>query len=137
MLIPVQSYVDHAGLDILHSRDESGHTPVHWVALGGHTAILQYFMDLKVPIDEPSDNNLGQHPIHWACIKGHISLVDILLSAGVDIDVADMKGCTPLIVACQHGKTMLAGFLMGKGARMQATDKDGDTALHWSSFKGW
>lgn len=25
---------------------------------------------------------------------------------------------------------------MGKGARLQAVDKDGDTALHWAAFKG-
>ena len=136
MLVPVQSYVEHAGVDILHTRDELGHTPVHWAALGGHTAILRYFIDLKVSCDDASENDLAQHPIHWACFKGHIAIVDILLSVGVPIDVMDSKGCTPLIVACQYGKTMLAGFLMGKGARLQVTDKDGDTALHWAAFKG-
>ena len=34
------------------------------------------------------------------------------------------------------GKTMLAGYLMGKGAKLQLTDKDGDNALHWAGFKG-
>ena len=31
---------------------------------------------------------------------------------------------------------MLAGYLMGKGAKLQLTDKDGDNALHWAGFKG-
>ena len=31
---------------------------------------------------------------------------------------------------------MLAGYLMGKGARLQLTDREGDNALHWASFKG-
>ena len=48
----------------------------------------------------------------------------------MNIDVVDSKGCTPLIVACQYGKTVLAGYLMGKGARREYVDKDGDTALH-------
>lgn len=63
-------------------------------------------------------------------------MVDVLLQQGVSIDSVDSKGCTPLIVAAQYGKTMLAGYLMGKGARLQLTDKDGDNALHWASFKG-
>ena len=53
------------------------------------------------------------------------------------MDTPDAKGCTPLIVACQYGKTMLAGYLMGKGATLKLVDRDGDTALHWASFKGW
>ncbi|ESO88486.1 hypothetical protein LOTGIDRAFT_219211 [Lottia gigantea] len=32
---------------------------------------------------------------------------------------------------------MLAGYLMGKGARLQLVDKDGDNALHWAAFKGY
>lgn len=59
-----------------------------------------------------------------------------MLKAGVDLDTLDNKNCTPLIVAAQYGQTMLAGYLMGKGARLQMTDKDGDNALHWAAFKG-
>jgi ankyrin repeat protein len=93
-------------------------------------------IEVKGLIDDPSDNELGQRPIHWACVNGHVAAVDILCQAGVDLDVTDNKGCTPLIVACQYGKTMLAGYLMGKGARLQIVDRDGDNALHWASFKG-
>ena len=86
--------------------------------------------------DESSDNELCQHPIHWACVNGHIGIIEILLQAGVNIDVVDGKGCTPLIVACQYGKTVLCGYLLGKGARLHMLDKDGDSALHWAAFKG-
>lgn len=58
------------------------------------------------------------------------------VQAGVSIDSVDNKGCTPLIIAAQYGRTMLAGFLMGKGSRLQITDKEGDNALHWAAFKG-
>jgi ankyrin repeat protein len=37
--------------------------------------------------------------------------------------------------AAQYGHTMLAGYLMGKGARLQIVDRDGDNALHWAAFK--
>ena len=136
MLVPLQTIVEFKGVEVFKSRDDKGHTPVHWICLGGHTTLLRYILELKVDVDEPSDNDLKQHPIHWACVNGHVGIVDILLTAGVNIDVTDAKGCTPLIVASQYGKVILAGYLMGKGARQQLTDKDGDTALHWAAFKG-
>ncbi len=132
----MQSLVQSDGVEIFHRRDNKGHTPVHWACLGGHTAILRYMIELGVPLDEPSQNDIQQHPVHWACVSGHISVVEILLQAGVSLESKDSKGCTPLIVACQYGQTMLAGYLMGKGARREATDLDGDTALHWAAFKG-
>ncbi|CAH1776296.1 unnamed protein product [Owenia fusiformis] len=136
MLIPVQTLVETDGEEILNSRDDKGHTPAHWAALGGQLQILKFILDNKGLINEPSDNELGQRPIHWACVNGHVSIVDLLLQKGVSIDEVDTKGCTPLIVASQYGKTVLAGYLMGKGARLQITDKDGDNALHWAAFKG-
>ncbi|CAL1539768.1 unnamed protein product [Lymnaea stagnalis] len=136
LLIPVQTIVEQCGLPVLSMRDDKGHTPSHWACLGGHTAILRYMIENKVPIDEASTNELGAKPIHWACVNGHIAIVDILTQAGVDLDTTDNKNCTPLIVAAQYGQTMLAGYLMGKGARLQLTDKDGDNALHWAAFKG-
>ena len=136
MLIPVQSFVEVEGPDILKRRDSNGHTPAHWACLGGHTTILRFMIEHKAPIDEPSDNELGQYPMHWACVNGHVSVVDILIKAGASIDCVDNKGCTPLIVACQYGKTMLAGYLLGRGARIHMVDKDGDSALHWAAFKG-
>lgn len=55
---------------------------------------------------------------------------------GVPVDIRDHKGCTPLIVAAQYGQTSLAAYLIGKGAALYLTDVEGDTALHWASFKG-
>ena len=136
MLVPVQTVVDQMGPDVLNMRDEKGHTPAHWACLGGHTAILRYLLEHKAVINEPSNNELGARPIHWACVNGHIAIVDILVQAGVSLDVTDNKGCTSLIVAAQYGQTMLAGYLMGKGARLQMVDRDGDTSLHWACFKG-
>ena len=136
MLMTVQNFVDFKGEEVLKETDEQGHSAAHWAALGGHTHVLRYILESKAPANEPSKNELGQRPIHWACVNGHIAIVDILLQSGVDIDVVDNKGCTPLIVACQYGKTMLVGYLIGKGTRVQLCDKDGDNALHWSAFKG-
>jgi len=63
-------------------------------------------------------------------------LASFIVQLGVSIEVADAKGCTPLIVASQYGRTMLVGFLIGKGASLSVADREGDTALHWAAFKG-
>ncbi|XP_076817148.1 uncharacterized protein LOC143462764 [Clavelina lepadiformis] len=136
LLIPIQDLVDREGIGILNQCDKDGHTPVHWAALGGHTHAMRYFAQIKAPLDTPAKNQLGAQAIHWACVNGHVPTVEILLQAGVSIDSVDNKECTPLIIAAQYGRTLLAGFLMGKGARLQITDKEGDNALHWAAFKG-
>lgn len=136
MLVPVQTLVEHYGVEVFSTRDDKGHTPAHWACLGGHITILRYLIENKGPYNEPSNNELAARPIHWACVNGHIAAVDVLVQAGVSLDVTDNKGCTPLIVCAQYGQTMLAGYLMGKGARLQLVDKDGDNALHWAAFKG-
>ena len=38
----------------------------------------------KVPIDEPSNNDLGAKPVHWACVNGHIAIVDILSQVNIN-----------------------------------------------------
>ena len=63
-------------------------------------------------------------------------MVSFTVQLGVSIEVADAKGCTPVIIASQYGRTMLVGYLIGKGACLTATDREGDTALHWAAFKG-
>lgn len=136
MLIPIQTLFEQGGVEVFTSRDDKGHTPAHWACLGGHTTILRFMLEHKAPVNEPSNNDLGARPIHWACVNGHIAVIDILVQSGVPLDIVDNKGCTPLIVAAQYGQTMLSGYLMGKGARLQLVDKDGDSALHWAAFKG-
>lgn len=58
------------------------------------------------------------------------------LQAGVDPNVSDFKGLTPLMTASMFGKTSTASFLLGMGASHHLTDINGDTALHWASYKG-
>ena len=62
-------------------------------------------------------------------------VVDLLLEAGAAIDATDNKGCSPLITASQYGRTNLTGYLLGRGARYQLVDREGDNALHWAAFK--
>ncbi len=128
--------IKEQGPQILYGYDQKGHTPLHWACLAGYNDIVKYFIECNAPVQKGSNNELAPKPLHWACVNGHIVTVDILLQNGASIDVTDNRNCTPLIIAAQYGKTMLAGYLIGKGARKDLTDIDGDNALHWAGFKG-
>ena len=41
MLVPVQTFVETQGTNILAQKDEKGYTPAHWASLGGQTTILR------------------------------------------------------------------------------------------------
>lgn len=51
-LLRVQELVEEEGPAILCDFDDKGHTPVHWAALGGHTNILRFMVQCKVPLGE-------------------------------------------------------------------------------------
>lgn len=104
--------------------------------MAGHIDILKFYIQCNAPLDKASNNELAPKPIHWACVNGHILTVDLLVQHGVSINTTDSRGCTPLILATQYGQAMLVGYLIGKGARKDFTDVDGDNALHWAAFKG-
>lgn len=135
LLIACQDIVERMGTDELTQTDSDGATPIHWAALGGHVHVLRFFAECRVPLDVRATNSLGSQPIHWACCNGHIGAVDILLNNEVSIDTTDNKGCSPLVIAAQFGRTSLAGYLMGRGARTQLVDKEGDNSLHWLHLK--
>ncbi len=88
------------------------------------SSIYSYLVNQQVPFDGFETHRSQQRPIHWACVKGDIDMVNYFcmfkfifkliymyicvimskpiyiwtVSIGVDINVTDKKGYTPLIV---------------------------------------
>ena len=124
------------GARLATMRDKDGHTPLHWAALGGYTDLCEVFVDKGCPLNDHSQNDYGPRPVHWACVNGHVVTVDFFLERGVHIDVTDLNGCSPLLIAAQYGQSLVISYLLQKGANKFHTDINGDTALHWGAFKG-
>ena len=62
----------------------------------------------------------------------------LIFSAGAcPVDATDHKGLTPLMMACMFGRSLMAAYLLGRGAEPNLTDMNGDSALHWSAYKGF
>ena len=58
-----------------------------------------------------------------------------LVGQGADVDVADAKGCTPLMVA-SHGLDAIAARLVAAGAAPDLVDSNGAPALLWACHEG-
>ena len=71
-----------------------------------------------------------------AAWMGRTETVKLLVEKGVNVDVTDGLGWTPLHEAAWMGKTEVLKLLIEKGADINAADKDGNTPLHRASRRG-
>jgi ankyrin repeat protein len=80
---------------------------------------------------------LGRTALHWAALHGSIDVVDSLLTVqGLDIDVCDEVGDTPLLLASRAGRTNVLRTLVGRRCDVNARGELGRTALHWVVLAG-
>jgi len=72
----------------------------------------------------------------WIATRnGHVSTVrELLKSKNVQVDKADKKGWTPLMIASQFGAPLCARALLKAGANVNKSKPDGVTALHIAAF---
>ena len=81
-------------------RDIEGNTVLH---LACQYSIMFIIEDNSYHHDNSSVNNKGQMPLHIACAHGNLEIIKIIISSqpGLDINLQDSDGNTPLHIACQ------------------------------------
>src|SRR6266700_5890531 len=62
--------------------------------------------------------------------------IEHALGSGTNVDSSDDKGFTPLMWAAVSGHAGIVKLLLEKGARVNARNKNGETALSLVSYKG-
>jgi ankyrin repeat protein len=87
--------------------------------------LLEHGADLKI---QTGTGPLGDLVFLEAVRHGLTELVELLLSKGIDINMQDASGQTPLMYALYH-RPPLVPFLLAKGADVTIADKRGRTAL--------
>jgi ankyrin repeat protein len=82
------------------------------------------------------ENNVGPKEIvliHQAALDGQLSQVTRLLTEGIDVDLKDTEGRTPLMYASFNGHKEIIKLLIEKGANVNLGDRYGRTALMMAS----
>jgi len=75
----------------------------------------------------------GDTALHGAAAKGNPGACRLLIQADADIDIgSNSDGFTPLMRACEYDELACAEVLLDMGAKINAVDHKGHTALHWA-----
>ena len=71
--------------------------------------LIQNGADLSLKIDN------GYSLLHFAAQGGSTSIINKLISLGLDIDLKDLYGKTPLIIAIENNNSDAVKLLLSKG----------------------
>ena len=98
-------------------------------ALGNNVTLLRQLCLLDFPI-QSIDSALAQNALHKACSQDAIQAGQLLLAAGVDAELPDKDGNTPLHLAAQEGSVALVKALCERHVNVDAQNAEHKTPLH-------
>ena len=90
-------------------------TPLHWAAVYGQTASVEFLLEHGAKIDALDD--AGRSPIFWAVAGGEAEVLNQLLVAGANANLRDEDSVTPLAVAEEAKNQEIIDILRAHGAR--------------------
>lgn len=101
---------------------QTGLTPLHWAAALGRTLLVTCL--LAAPGSDPAVKDLrGWTATHWAAACGQLPILELLTVGGsLDLDSA-------LLVSAVAGRASALRLLLALGAKVDALDSTGVTAL--------
>ncbi|KAM7183179.1 hypothetical protein V8F20_012715 [Naviculisporaceae sp. PSN 640] len=77
-------------------------------------------------------NEFNDTELHIASVRGEYDeVVRICSGPGVDVNVTNSRGETPLLLACRSGHANIARHLLKLGADASLVNCNGENALHW------
>ena len=133
------------GLDV-NAADMAGSTPLINSASNGNLEAVRLFLAKGADVNARSGDGSYQKVKagiialgHWtpllsAAAYGSPELIKTLLDAGVKVDVPDVRGMTPLMlaVATDLQNAEVIRLLLAKGADPNAKSLAGETAMDWA-----
>ena len=146
-------------------EDSEGWTALDWAVIRGYSELAQLLLDRCYHIDpEYSGANralilaaeagtemtvqmlldlgaevnwrdpVGSTALAWAIPEGHEKVIRLLLDNGADVNSRDVYENTPLHWSLSY--TEIAKLLLGSGAKVDAKNNSGKTALIWGAHDG-
>ncbi|KAF5974836.1 nacht ankyrin domain-containing protein [Fusarium coicis] len=122
-------------LDI-NSRTKRNETPLHWAVSRGHREFSELLISQQA--DRKVQNGDKMTPLHIAIDKDDSDMICLLLSDHCgELELADIKGYTPLITAVKKRNAKVVQKLLRLGAKTGSEDGHGWTALRWAAQLGY
>ncbi|XP_063919125.1 ankyrin repeat domain-containing protein 12 isoform X2 [Zophobas morio] len=127
----------------VNAVDNEKHTVVHWATVCGETAALRAVLAAGAPVSTPDVH--GGYPLHYAAQMcggekdsslGLQVLQTLLTHSDIVVSVEDGDGRQPLLWGASAGSAKAVLALIRAGATVEASDKDGLTALHCAASRG-
>ncbi|EAT77596.1 hypothetical protein HBI56_196490 [Parastagonospora nodorum] len=82
-------------------------------------------------LDLPDKDDSSVAPVHKAALTGHVNILKIFLDNGIDVDLRDEFGRTPLLVAAYGDQPEAMEFLLRHGADPTARIDGNDLAKEY------
>lgn len=129
-------YLIEKGLD-WHSQDEEGNGFFHYSAMAGNVENMK--MALREGVDFKVMNANGENAMFYATYgrrRREVKLETFMFmdSLGLDADIVNWEGQTPLHYAVRNGNTEVIDFFLDRGVNINQIDKNGNTAFMNSIF---
>lgn len=95
--------------------DDTGDTPLHAAAAGGHHSIVGKLLAKNVDVDVNSPNQRKETPLHYAAKFAHDLVVkELLMAPGINVNLLSNNDNTPLVIAASLGHHLIVGRLLAR-----------------------
>jgi ankyrin repeat protein len=120
----------------INSRTKRNETPLHWAVAHGHRGFAELLLSQQADLKMQNEDKMT--PLHIAIYKHDCDMIYLLLSTShADLELADIKGYTPLILVVKKGNAKLVQRLLRLGAKTESEDGHGRTAMRWAAQLGY
>eukprot|EP00931_Biecheleriopsis_adriatica_P047660 TRINITY_DN27496_c0_g2_i1.p1 TRINITY_DN27496_c0_g2~~TRINITY_DN27496_c0_g2_i1.p1 ORF type:complete len:186 (+),score=32.56 TRINITY_DN27496_c0_g2_i1:24-560(+) len=115
------------------SPNESGSTPLHEAAYGGHLEVCELLLAARAEANE--QDKWGASALHHAASRGHQAVVQLLLAHKADVNAMNYQSRMPMDLADASGHRDIASSLAEEAsARYEAFRKKRQrSCLTWSA----
>jgi len=122
--------------------DFTGQTPFLLASLSGDVEtmrlLLEFGADPHIPTYEGTTPLMAAAGVNWVVNQTYtqwdtlVEAVELCYELGMDVNAVNSMGLTALMGAANRGSDDIIRFLVEKGARLDARDNEGRTALTWA-----